>query len=584
MAELMSGEAHLAGLPPIAASTQILAVAWVRWRMFANGFVRRRPAGTRQAVSLVFAILLRILVWPFLALAVVGPVLGSGFLAWTLVAENRTQNLPSLFAGIAVLWQFVAVNGLSVAAAISNFDPASLIRFPLRFGRYFVLRTLIGLLTPSTIVGCLALLAAVVGIGLARPSLALPALLSLGIYAWTNIFLTRMIGAWMERWLANRRFREIFGVLMALCAVGFQFLNVQHAPTARAPGASNGWLLHFLRVSHGYLHWLPPGFASDAILKSIHPFAWLPPFAALLASTAILAAVFAIRLHKQFLGEYLSENAAPRVRISKTSRQKTMAHFRAAVAAAAPPQSTGLAFPPTIAACLRKEWLTLRSNTAQLMGMLYPLAILIVLNRGIFSTHPRYFLPGAMAYVLAGLLATLYNIFGADGLGVQLYLLAPVRLRDVIVAKNLLSLTLIIAEAGLAWIAVSLLAHTPVPASTQVSTLFWVVFVIAANLTLGTFRSIQSPRKFVPGKLPQRRGVPGNRTSGLLVLLMLFGSLLLLVPVMLLSRHLNDPWLPAWVFAPIALAAVLSYGLLLRNADRLILARRDVFTEELCKT
>jgi ABC-2 type transport system permease protein len=546
-------------------------------------FRRRTSSTTRQAVSLVLMILLRILVWPFLALAVIGPVFGSGFLAWSLIAEDRTQNLPSLFAGIALLWQFVAINGLSIAAAISNFDPASLVRFPLRFGRYFVLRTLIGLLTPSTIVGCLAVLAAVVGIGVARPSLAIPALLSLGVFAWTNIFLTRMIGAWMERWLANRRFREIFGVVMALCVVGFQFLNVQHAPS-RAPGASNSWLFRFLRVSHGYLHWLPPGFASDAVLKSNHLSAALAPFAALLASTVLFAAVFAIRLRKQFLGEYLSDEVTHAAPPRTAARQKTIAHFRAAVAAAAPAESARPLLPPAIAACLRKEWLTLRSNTAQLMGMLYPLAILIVLNRGVFSTHPRYFLPGAMAYVLAGLLASLYNIFGADGLGVQLYLLAPVHLRDVIVAKNLLSLTLIVAEASLAWIAVSLLAHSPVPVSTQVSTLLWVVFVIAANLTLGTFRSIQSPRKFVPGKLPQRRGVPGNRTSGLLVLLMLFGSLLLLVPVMLLSRHFGNPWLPTWIFAPIALAAVLAYALLLRNADRLILAHRDVFAEELCKT
>ena len=86
-----------------------------------------------------------------------------------------------------------------------------------------VLRTLLGFLTPSTIVGCFALLAAAVGIGVAKPALALPALIVLAVYALMNIFLTRMIGAWMERWLANRRFREIFGVLMALMIVGFQY-------------------------------------------------------------------------------------------------------------------------------------------------------------------------------------------------------------------------------------------------------------------------------------------------------------------------------------------------------------------------
>ncbi len=579
MAEVNGGVTLPAHPEPISARTQLVAVAWLRWRMFINGFSRRRSSTARQAVSLVFVILLRIIVWPFLALAVVGPVAGSGYLAWDQAAHHHAHNLSSLLAGIALLWQFVAVNGLSIAVSLSNFDPASLVRFPLRFGRYFVLRTLIGFTTPSTIVGCLALLAAAVGIGIARPSLAVPALITLGIYAWTNIFFTRMIGAWMERWLANRRFREIFGILMALVAVAFQFFNLQRAPS-HAPGASNSWLVRFVRVSHGYLDWLPPGFASDTIVKSVHPFAAIVPFVALLASTALFAAVFAIRLHKQFLGEYLSEGVSRAAPANAALHAKTTAP-QPKIAITAPPARPVL--PPVVAACLRKEWLTLRSNSAQLIGMFYPLAILIVLNRGIFSQHPRYLLPGALAYVLAGLLATLYNIFGADGLGVQIYLLAPVRLRDVIVAKNLLSLSLIVIEASLAWIVVDMLAHAPIPQSTEVSTLLWAVFVVAANLTLGTFRSIQSPRKFVPGKLPQRRGVPGNRTSGLLVLLVLFGSLLLQVPVALLSRHFANPWLGAWIFGPFAVLAVLAYALLLRNADRLILARRDLLAEELCK-
>ena len=75
--------------------------------------------------------------------------------------------------------------------------------------------------------------------------------------------------------------------------------------------------------------------------------------------------------------------------------------------------------------------------------MLTPLFFVVILNRSIFAGQPTYFFPGAIAYVLFGILAGLYNIFGADGLGVQVYLLAPIRLRDVIVAKNLMSLSVI---------------------------------------------------------------------------------------------------------------------------------------------
>ena len=182
-----------------------------------------------------------------------------------------------------------------------------------------------------------------------------------------------------------------------------------------------------------------------------------------------------------------------------------------------------------------------------------------------------------------GVLAGLYNVFGADGLGVQVYLLAPIRLRDVIVAKNLMSLAMIVVQAALAWVVVSVLARDSIPLSTQISTALWTVFVIAANLAVGTVRSIQAPRKFVPGQAQQRRGTPTNRTSGLLVMLVLLGSLALQVPVTILSRTFQEPWLAAWIFGPLAAAAIVAYAVLLRNAEQLILAHRDVFAEELCK-
>ena len=216
--------------------------------------------------------------------------------------------------------------------------------------------------------------------------------------------------------------------------------------------------------------------------------------------------------------------------------------------------------------------------------MLTPLIFVVLLNRTVFSGHSTYYLPGAIAYVLFGVLAGLYNVFGADGLGVQVYLLAPVRLRDVIVAKNLMSLAVIIAEAGLAWVLVSVFTRVPISMATQVSTGLWTVFVIGANLALGTLRSIQAPRRFVPGQVQQRRGgTPTNRTSGLLIMLVLFGSMALQFPVTLLCRYFHDPWIGAWIFGPLAFAAVAAYALLLRNAERFILAHRDVFAEELCK-
>jgi len=574
----------------IPATTQLLAIAWLRWRMFANGF--RRQAASGKTAGFILSILLRMFLWPILAFWVIGPAAGAGFLAWRAIAHHHPERLIPLLAGIAILWQFISVNGASMAATLSTFDPASLLRFPLRFPRYLVLRLLLGLLTPSTMVGCLALFAAALGIAIADSSLAPAAFFVLAIYAALNIFFSRMIAVWLERWLATRRAREIFGVLMAILIIAIQYFNFGRVkfrrPTGHPSTSPNNWLLTFLNGTHHFLNWLPPAFAANSIILAAHPFARMPAlaaqFAALLAWTALFLAAFAFRLHKQFLGEYISEGAPRTAAVIAAPRT----HPRPPTPAPAGVFDQQLAtnnqqlLSPSVAACLRKEWVYLRGNSNQIIAMLTPLVFVFLFAKGMLARHPSYLLTGAIGYSMLGLLAALYNIFGADGAGVQLYLLAPVRLRDVILAKNIASLALLGAEAVLAWCVVAAVATVPIPLSTQISTFLWVIFMLFANLTLGTLRSIQAPRKITLAQARRMRSPTAGKTSGLLVLAILFGSILLQVPVTLICRHFHNPWLAVVIFAPLAAVAVAAYALLLANADRLILTHRDTFAQELC--
>ena len=569
----------------IPATTQLVAIAWLRWRMFANGF--RRQAASGKTAGFILSILLRMFLWPILAFWVIGPAAGAGFLAWRAIAHHHPERLIPLLAGIAILWQFISVNGAGMAATLSTFDPASLLRFPLRFPRYLVLRLLLGLLTPSTMVGCLALFAAALGIAIADSSLAPAAFFVLAIYAALNIFFSRMIAVWMERWLSTRRAREIFTALMALFFVSFQLLNFHRPlkfrhPTGHPSARANSWL-NFLSGTHPFLNWLPPGFATGAILPG-HPLARLVQFAALLAWTALFLAAFAFRLHKQFLGEYISEGAPRTAAVIAAPRT----HPRPPTPTPAGVFDRQLAtnnqqlLSPSVAACLRKEWVYLRGNSNQIIAMLTPLVFVFLFAKGMLARHPSYLLTGAIGYSMLGLLAALYNIFGADGAGVQLYLLAPVRLRDVILAKNIAGLALLGAEAVLAWCVVAAVATVPIPLSTQISTFLWVIFMLFANLTLGTLRSIQAPRKITLAQARRMRSPTAGKTSGLLVLAILFGSILLQVPVTLIFRHFHNPWLAVVIFAPLAAIAVAAYALLLANVDRLILTHRDTFAQELC--
>jgi ABC-2 type transport system permease protein len=568
----------------IPAATQLLAIAWLRWRMFVNGFRRQTSQG--KIAGLVVSIILRIILWPIFALWIIGPAVGSGFLAWMAVSSHHPSRLSVLFGGIALIWQFIAISGTGIAATAASFDPSSLLRFPLRFGRYFVLRVLLGLLTASTIVGCVALFAAAIGITVADPSLAPAAFVVLAIYAAMNIFLSRMIAVWMERWLATRRAREIFTALMALFFVSFQLLNFHRPlkfrhPTGHPSARANSWL-NFLSGTHPFLNWLPPGFATNSIFPLEHPLARLAQFAALLAWTTLFFVAFAFRLHKQFLGEYLSEGG---LRSAPSAVVPSPRSLLQSLTPTVPPEKPALSlFSPTVTACLRKEWVYLRGNSNQLIQMITPLVFVFIFARGMLARHPSYLLSGAVGYALLGLLGTLYNVFGADAAGVQLYLLAPIRLRDVILAKNIASLALLLVETVLAWTIVMVLATVPIAPSSQLSAAFWIIFIIFTNLTFGTLRSIQAPRKFVPGQARQMRTTGASQTSGLLVFAILLGSILLQAPVTLLSSYLNYAWLSVWIFAPLAIAAVGAYALLLENADRLILTHRDLFAEELCSS
>jgi ABC-2 type transport system permease protein len=560
--------------PDIPAATHLLIIAWLRWRMLVNSFMRRQ-ANPGQVAGLVLTIVLRVILWPILAMMAIGPAFAAGFFAWAAVHEHRPQRLAMVLAAVAVFWQFVAVNGVSIAAQVSNFDPSSLLRFPLRFGRYLVLRLLLGLLTPSTIIGCLALLAAVIGISIADPSLAPAAVVVLGVYAAMNIFFSRMIGVWLERWLATRRAREVFGVLMAVIFFGVQYFNYSHMGSRSHRAASGNWVLNLLQGSDHLLAWLPPGFATNAILLGAHPLTRLAQFAALLLWTAAFLAAFAARLHKQFLGEYLAEGP-PRSAASSAPKPQPQP---LAAASSDEPESTLL--PPALAACLRKEWLYLRGNGALVVGLLTPLIFVFIFSKGMLAHHPSYLLSGAVGYALMGPMAALYNIFGADGSGVQLYLLAPARLRDVVVAKNIVGLAVLLTEAALAWSIVVATASAPIALSTQISTALWIVFILFTNLTLGTLRSVQAPRKVAAAQARSMRSTPGSKTSALIVLAILFSSILLQVPVTLLCRHFHNPWLAVAIFAPLAAAAIAAYGVLLANADGLILTHRDLFAEEL---
>ena len=185
----------MAGLEPgssrIPAGQQFAAVAWLRWRLFVNGF--RRKGGKGELVA-------RIVVFPVAALFVIGPVVGASFGAYAAVSNGHLEYLTGIFWGIFLLQIIVSIN---ISPPGLSFDPESLIRYPLSFPRYLTIRLFLGLLSASTVVGTFALIAAAAGTTVARPDLWLSAFGAAVALALCNMLFIRMLFAWIDRWLSN---------------------------------------------------------------------------------------------------------------------------------------------------------------------------------------------------------------------------------------------------------------------------------------------------------------------------------------------------------------------------------------------
>jgi ABC-2 type transport system permease protein len=562
---------------------QLAAVAWLRWRIFVNNF--RAANKKRSTTSLVAIYVLRVIGWAFFSSFFIVPIALCGYFGYASVANDSPQYLTYILWAVFLVNCFLSINASPISAA---FDLTALLRFPLNFPRYLLIRLFFGLFAIPTLVANLALASAAIGIGAASPSLFPWAALVIGIFALHTVFFLRMIFAWVDRWLATRRAREIFGGLVLFASLGFQFLFIGGAPHRHASRFAP--LLRLLRPLRPFAHYFPPSLAADAIR-----FNWNHAIAASLASllglvafALVFLAIFAIRLQKEFRGESLSEAARRTVRAPSATLGTTLGAPSIADASHGVRSSIGeakhtttVSLPPAVSACLHKELIYLRRSGAQLYGLITPIfLVFIITRRNAFLDNTTWLLPSAVSYILITLLANLYNILGADGAGFNFYLLAPIRLRDVIVAKNLVSVALIAFEVVIACVAVTFIQGAIPKPNMLFATLTWAAFALLTNLAVGNLRSILAPMRFELGKV---RRAPMAKGGALVTLGVLFGTLFVGIPIMALCYWLNHLWLATAIFALFDIAAFAGYLIVLARVDTLATAHRDDLIEALCK-
>ena len=548
------------------ARQQYAALARMRWQSFVIGIRSIRGVLDLGATGVAYTIY-----------ASIGLGLGAaaGAAANVLVSRGAWQFLAIEFWVLCILWQAISV---ALASFQEQYDLSGLLRFPISFSSFFLLHLIFGLLDVSTIIGGLCCLGILLGTAVARPDLLGWIAVVLAGFAAFNILLVRVIFAWIDRWLAKRRSREIVSAIFLLGLLSLQLLN----PALRGDedngtghhAAQSVAMLRMERIVHGAMQatdrgqtWLPPGLAATAMQQADkHAEASAIGSLGALGMYALCAGgLLALRLRAEYRGESLGE--APK---------------RKRVAA---PESIWFIGAGPIAAVYEKELSTLKRSMPQLYALIVPMLMVFVIGNvfhsGLSESGHSYELafPVCVAYGLLGFTQLIYNSLGGEGKGIQLLLLSPTPMRTILSGKNLFhaSLFALVALVSALLASVRLGRPSVVVAAT---TLGWLAFALPANLAAGNILSLTMPYRVNLGRIGRQAGSQANALLSMLIQAMILG---IGAGVIGLCTFLGRPWLAVAILAVLAVGAVIALMIVLRNSDAIAGKRRDGLLAQLAK-
>lgn len=540
---------------------QFAAIARVRWQLFVNSL--RTVRGRLELVARAFM---------FLGFAILGlgGCVGLGFAAWYFISHGQAPFLAFLLWPIFLMWQLFPV----LATAFSeNIDTSNLLRFPLTFRSYFFVRIVFGSLEPATAIGILWSAGITIGVAAASPRLLLVAVPAILAFAFLNILLGRMIYAWVERWLAQRRTRELLGVVFFVFIICFQFIGplVNRYGERSAPA-----MTQFTQEALPVQRFLPPGLAADSIISASRE-SFPRAFGGIALQcmyVVIILWLLNVRLRAQYRGENLGESAARAVKpVRKTE------------------SVPGWNIPGTsgpVSAIVEKEFHYLSRSGPMLFTFIMPVVVLLIFRMapsksggtgGILAHASDLAFPVGAAYTLLILTNLVYNTFGGDAVGVQLFFLSPVRFREILMGKNLAHAMVMAIEIILVWLGVCIL-YGPPSAEIAAATICGISFALLVNLAAGNLLSMYTPKKIDYGTFGRQRASGATQFASIGIQAAVIG--LCALPLML-ARAYGRIWIATLIFVFLAGLAVVGYTMVLNRADSVALKRRETMITELSR-
>jgi ABC-2 type transport system permease protein len=549
------------------ARAQYAAMARIRWLMFRNGL--RSIHGLLDLGATGIA---------WMLYSVFGLCLGIGLCtaAYSLASRASWQYLPILFWAISFLWLMFPI---AIASFQEQSDLGILLRFPVRFGSYFILYLISGLMEASTFVGVLCCLGVWLGIVIARPDLYLWAALGLSVFAVFNILLVRAVFAWIDRWLAQRKPREILGAVFMVLFVSLLVINSvwnqkryegsknhkeEAAPLREVMDKYAPLLKTGAQVQQG----LPPGLGARTLQQALEqkPVAGFASLGMLGLWVVLAGGALAGRLKAQYRGENLSW---------ASSRDKAIGRGGGWTLGGSRP----------FAAIVEKELRSLLRSVPLLWAVSVPLLFVLVIA-GVFHRSPSsdmnsfpFAFPLCVAYALLGFTGLFYNNLGAEGAGIQLLFISPTPIRTVLLAKNLLHSILFVLVGFAAGILSCLRLGVP-PFVVLAATGAWLVFALPCNLAAGIIFSLTMPYRINPGRITRPAGAQANTLPAALIQL---GVLGVGVFVFWLCWSSKNRWLPVPIFLALAVGAIFVWMRILHYSDGNANQHRDSLIATLMK-
>src|ERR1700741_3735944 len=322
---------------------QIKLVAGLRWRILRNSL--RRKNNRWDLVGMVW-------VGVFSALLVAGlsfAFFGGGY---ELIVKGRGSWMALLYWAIVLWWQLFP---MFVAGFGSNFEFATLLRFPLSLRAFYLLGLGYGLSDYAALSAICWVVSMIAGAATANRNVV-PAMLVVSLlFVLLNVTMERLVGSWLEKLLAKRRTRELVLGLFVLCMVSLNFLN----PIVQKWG--HGAQPRIMAIVP-YLTWFPGSLAGSAVGAAsrgeTHGF--LVGTAGLLAWAMLSSALLWRRFATQYSGEVISDSPAPAVIRKKREKRNIVSEKRPGLIS------------PQVAAVAGKEFRYLTRNGFAFLTLILP--------------------------------------------------------------------------------------------------------------------------------------------------------------------------------------------------------------------